>query len=88
MPLLQLGLLAKQGFSLARKNKVGAKIVAWGKKGFSLTGGKNGINLKGAGVNASFGGGGATAAVGTAAGGLSPMMMAGIGVAALLLLKK
>ena len=88
MPLLQMGLLAKQGFSLARKHKVGAKIVAWGKKGFSLTGGKNGINLKGQGVNASFGGGGATAAVGTAAGGLSPIMMAGIGVAALLLLKK
>lgn len=88
MPLLQVGLLAKQGFSLAKKHKVGAKLLAWGKKGFSLTGGASGINLRGAGVNASIGGSGAGATVAREVGGMNPMVLLGVGAAAFLLLKK
>ena len=90
MPLPAIGLLVNQGFSLAKKHKVGAKLLAWGKKGFSLTGGQNGVNLKASGVNMSIGSGG-TSGTGTPVagfGGLSPIMMAGIGIVALLLFKK
>jgi hypothetical protein len=88
MPIMMAGMLAKQGFALARKNKVGAKLLGWAKKGFSLTNTGNGMQFKSSGFNANVGGGNATASVGNAVSGMSTTTLIAVAAGAFLLLKK
>ena len=88
MPIMMGSMLASQGFALARKNKIGAKLLGWAKKGFSLTNNGNGMQFKSSGFNVNAGGGNATASVGNAVSGMSTTTLIAVAAGAFLLLKK